>query len=50
MDNLTPEHQWPADGPDWPDALRELWLGSDGLVATEVLTTPDSSAILAVKR
>jgi predicted O-methyltransferase YrrM len=50
MDNLTPEHLWPADGPDWPDALRELWLGSDGLVATEVLTTPDSSAILAVKR
>jgi predicted O-methyltransferase YrrM len=50
MDNLTPEHLWPADGPDWPDALRELWLGSDGLVATEVLTTPDSSAILAAKR
>jgi predicted O-methyltransferase YrrM len=50
MDNLTPEHLWPADGPEWPDALRELWLGGDGLVATEVLTTPDSSAIVAVKR
>jgi predicted O-methyltransferase YrrM len=50
MDNLTPEHQWPADGPRWPDALRDFWLGSDGLVATEVLTTPDSSAIVAVKR
>ena len=50
MDNLTPEHLWPADGPDWPDALREFWLGNDALVATEVLTTPDSSAILAVKR
>ena len=50
MDNLTPEHLWPADGPEWPDALRELWLGSDALVATEVLTTPDSSAIVAVKR
>jgi predicted O-methyltransferase YrrM len=50
MDNLTPEHLWPADGPSWPDALREFWLGSDMLAATEVLTTPDSSAILAVKR
>ena len=49
MDNLTPEHLWPADSPDWPDALREHWLGSDRLVATEVLTTRDSSAILAVK-
>lgn len=49
MDNLTPEHLWPADGPPWPDALRDFWLGSDGLVATEVLTTPDSSAIVAVK-
>lgn len=50
MDNLTPEHIWPAEGPSWPDALREFWLGNDALVATEVLTTPDSSAIVAVKR
>lgn len=50
MDNLTPEHLWPADAPDWPDALREFWLGNDALMATEVLTTPDSSAIVAVKR
>jgi predicted O-methyltransferase YrrM len=49
MDNLTPEHLWPADGPAWPDALREYWLGSEALVATEVLTTSDSSAIVAVK-
>ena len=50
LDNLTPEHLWPADGPPWPDALREHWLGSDTLAATEVLTTEDSSVILAVKR
>jgi predicted O-methyltransferase YrrM len=50
MDNLTPEHPWPEDGPEWPDALRERWLGDGALVATEVLTTPDSSAIVAVKR
>jgi predicted O-methyltransferase YrrM len=50
MDNLTPQHLWPADAPTWPDALREHWLGSDALVATEILTTPDSSAIVAAKR
>jgi predicted O-methyltransferase YrrM len=50
MDNLTPEHLWPPDGPAWPEPLREYWLGSDRLMATEVLTTPESSAILAVKR
>ena len=50
MDNLTPEHLWPAGGPTWPDALRDFWLDDDRFVATEVLTTPDSSAILAAKR
>jgi predicted O-methyltransferase YrrM len=49
LDNLTPEHLWPADGPPWPDELRKFWLGSDRLSATEVLTTPETSAILAVK-
>ena len=50
MDDLTPEHLWPTDGPAWPDALREFWLGSDALAATEVLTTLETSAIVAVKR
>ena len=50
MDNLTPEHLWPPDAPEWPDALREFWLGNDALLAMELLTTPDTSAILAVKR
>jgi predicted O-methyltransferase YrrM len=50
MDNLTPEHLWPPDSPDWPDALRAHWLGGGALVATEVQTTADSSAIIAVKR
>jgi predicted O-methyltransferase YrrM len=50
MDNLTPEHLWPPDAPDWPDALREFWLRNDALLAMEVLTTAETSAILAVKR
>lgn len=49
MDDLAPEHLWPPEGPKWPDALREFWLDSDTLTGTEVLTTPDTSAILAVK-
>jgi predicted O-methyltransferase YrrM len=50
LDDLTPEHLWSRDWPDWPDALREYWLGHAGLVSTEILTTPETSAILAVKR
>jgi predicted O-methyltransferase YrrM len=50
MDNLTPEELWPPDAPDWPDALREFWLRNDVLAATEIRTTPDTSAILAVRR
>jgi predicted O-methyltransferase YrrM len=50
MDDLTPEHLWPEGWGDWPDALRDHWLGRDGLVATEILTTPETSAIVAVKR
>ncbi len=50
MDDLTPEHLWPDAWGAWPDALREHWLGHDGLVATEILTTAETSAILAVKR
>ena len=49
LDNLTPEHLWPADASTWPDALRERWLGGDDLVSTELLTAPESS-IVAVKR
>jgi predicted O-methyltransferase YrrM len=50
MDNLTPEYLWPPDSPDWPDALRAHWLAGGALVATEVQTSADSSAIIAVKR
>jgi predicted O-methyltransferase YrrM len=49
MDDLTPEHLWPEEWGDWPDALRDHWLSHDELVATEILTTPETSAILAVK-
>ncbi len=43
LDDLTP-------GFAGPDPVRELWLGRTDLAATEVLTTPESAAILAVRR
>ena len=43
LDDLTP-------GSAGPDPVREFWLGRADLAATEILTTPESAAILAVRR
>ena len=43
LDDLTP-------GFAGPDPVREFWLDQPDLAATEVLTTPESAAILAVRR
>jgi len=43
LDDLTP-------GQAGADLVRELWLGRSDLAATEILTTPESAAILAVRR
>ena len=43
LDDLTP-------GFAGPDPVREFWLARPDLAATEVLTTPESAAILAVRR
>ena len=43
LDDLTP-------GFAGPDAVREFWLGRPDLAATEILTTPSTAAILAVRR
>ena len=50
IDDLTPESMWPEEWRGQPDSVREFWLGHDALVAAELMTTPDSSAILAVRR
>ena len=42
LDDLTP-------GRPGPDPVREFWLGHPHLVATELLTTPETAAILAVR-
>ena len=33
-----------------PDPLRDWFFGHPGLVATEILTTPETAAIIATKR
>ena len=50
IDDLTPESMWPEEWRGQPDSVREFWLGHDDLVAVELMTTPKSSAILAVRR
>ena len=43
LDDLTPAFAG-------PDPVREFWLGRPDLAVTEILTTPGSAAILAVRR
>lgn len=43
LDDLTP-------GREGPDPVREFWLGRPELVATELLTTPESATIVGVRR
>lgn len=50
IDDLTPESFWPKEWRGRPDPPREFWLNHPDVVATELLTTPESAAILAVKR
>ena len=43
MDDLTPNRPG-------PDPVRELWSSHPGAVATEILTTPATSALLVARR
>jgi predicted O-methyltransferase YrrM len=50
IDDLVPEGQWQDERRGRPDPVREFWLNQADLAATEVLTTPEAAAILAVKK
>ncbi len=50
IDDLTPEALWPEEWRGRPDPAREFWLDNADLVAVELLTTPTTAAILAVRR
>jgi hypothetical protein len=43
IDDLTP-------GSSAPDGVREFWLGHRGLTATEIMTTPQTAALVAALR
>jgi predicted O-methyltransferase YrrM len=49
IDDLTPEAMWPDERQGKPDPAREFWLGDPRLRAAEILTTPQTAAILAVR-
>ena len=50
IDDMTPEALWPEEWRGKPDPAREFWLGDARLAAAEILTTPQTAAILAVRR
>jgi predicted O-methyltransferase YrrM len=50
IDDMTPEALWPEEWRGKPDAAREFWLGDARLSSAEILTTPETAAILAVRR
>jgi predicted O-methyltransferase YrrM len=49
VDDMTPEALWPEEWRGKPDPAREFWLGEPRLRAAEILTTPQTAAILAVR-
>lgn len=49
VDDLTPEALWPEEWRGKPDPARQFWLGNPRLRAAEILTTPQTAAILAVR-
>jgi len=50
IDDLTPESLWPEEWRGQSDPARDFWLNQPELVATELLTTPETAVILAVRR
>ncbi|WP_042409800.1 O-methyltransferase [Streptacidiphilus carbonis] len=50
LDDFTPSPDWPPRFAGEVDELRLFYLTHPDLVATEVLTTPTSSAVIAVRR
>jgi predicted O-methyltransferase YrrM len=49
IDDMTPESLWPEEWRGRPDPVRDFWLGDPRLRAAEILTTPETAAIIATK-
>jgi predicted O-methyltransferase YrrM len=50
IDDLTPKELWPEEWRGRPDPARDVWLQREDLVVTELLTTPETAAMLVVRR
>lgn len=49
LDDFTPETHWPPEWRGKPDARRHFWLHHPDMVATEILTMPETAAVIAVR-
>lgn len=49
LDDFTPQELWSPEWRGQPDALRAAWLNRTDIIATEILVTPTSAVILAVR-
>ncbi len=49
LDDFTPETHWPPGWRGKLDTRRDFWLRHPDLVATEILTTPETAAVIAVR-
>lgn len=50
LDDLTPIAHWPLAWRGRRDPLRDFWLNEPRVVATELLLTPTTAALLATRR
>ena len=49
LDDFTPETPWLPEGRGEPDTRRDFWLRHPDMLATEIFTTPETAAIVAVR-
>ena len=49
LDDFTPEMHQPPEWRGKPDARRNFWLRHSHLAATEILTTPETAAVIAAR-
>lgn len=49
VDDMTPEALWPEEWRGKSDPVRDFWLENPRLSAVELMTTPETAAILATK-
>ncbi len=49
LDDLTPEEYWPEAWKGQPDIVRQFWLNSDRVAATELRVTERHAVILATR-